>query len=259
MLVLYCILSSFFHFPKVGPFLIFLNFVNINSLLGKKTTVLTWWEEKEAPVSGVGTSALSQKESCKDSLAQQRGCYLANNTGRQNKLLYFVLISIRTPWGKRDISWACMPFCFISYFLCKSICLRGLRAKRQDFLCVFGYEVGGTRAWTRVWRDRNSKKINMRNKISQECLSEFYIVNHLQGTGKQTKIKKKLKIRKPFDFYDGIFIKRVTGHFTADTLTFTIFQTQRSALCSLSDPGSHVLLLIQSGLLCFRHICNLYT
>lgn len=90
VLASYCILHyHFFSFSQNWSYCSSAEFCKYKlSLQGNKTIVLNWWEKEKAPLSGVGSPAGHA-----NSLAQQRrGGHLANNTGSQNKLPYFVLI-----------------------------------------------------------------------------------------------------------------------------------------------------------------------
>lgn len=126
-----------------------------------------------------------------------------------------------------------MHFCFISYFLCNSICPRDLLAKSLAFLCALRREAGGTRALTRVWKDRNRKETNTRNKNLLRM--PFRVLSCQPPTGDRGK-KTKNKNKNPL-ISMMIFLSSVTGNFSADTLTFTICQTQRSAPMFSVQPG----------------------
>lgn len=146
-------------------------------------------------------------------------------------------------------------YALLFHNLCKSICASGLLAKRPAFLCALGSEADGTRSTlTPVCRDRN-RKPTWETKISTECLSEFYPVSYLQHTG-----EKQTNKQTPFNFYDGIFNERVWPAIWLLILRHLLFFRLRDQHpCSLSNPESHVLLLIQSVLISFCYMCKLYT
>lgn len=75
-------------------------------------------------------------------------------------------------------------------------------------------------------RDRNRKETNTRNKNLLRM--PFRVLSCQPPAGDRGKKNQKIKNENPL-ISMMIFLSSVTGNFTADTLTFTICQTQRSA------------------------------